>query len=506
MQKEKEDMKTSWRRWVLLDVLLIAVQFSLPAQRVLDLESCRRLALESNKSLKQAEEKVAETEALKKMAFAEFFPKATANGTYIRNQKELNLLSSDQQARLRTVGTDALSRIENIGTLTQLIAQYRPELARFLEGRLGLDDMEAYLNGVGNEVADATTLDVRNVFAGAVTVYQPVYLGGKLRALYKSASIANELSMTQLDKAREDLIVEVDEAYWRVVSVANKQRLAEQYCSLLEQLDHDVQAMLEEEVATLSDATKVKVKLNEAQMSLAKANNGLALSKMLLFQICGLDLNGGYIVAEDTALTYFAPLSSLDMNDVWSRRPEVKMLEQAGLLAETGVRVAASTLLPNIAIQGSYAVTNPNVFNGFNNSFGGALSAGVVVNIPLCHASSFYAVKAARHKSAEVQYQMQEAKEKIELQVNKLNFELDVANRKMTQAQSNLENAEANLRLATEAFANGVVSSNDLMMAQTAWLSAQTEIVETDIEIRMCRLYLDQALGRISVPDTTQNK
>lgn len=64
------------------------------------------------------------------------------------------------------------------------------------------------------------------------------------------------------------------------------------------------------------------------------------------------------------------------------------------------------------------------------------------------------------------------------------------------QAQSNLENAEENLRLADESFDAGVISSSDLMAAQTAWLSAKSEVVDAEIETRMDYLYLQQALGR----------
>ena len=63
------------------------------------------------------------------------------------------------------------------------------------------------------------------------------------------------------------------------------------------------------------------------------------------------------------------------------------------------------------------------------------------------------------------------------------------------QAQSNLDNAEENLKLADESFQAGVCSSSDLMAAQTAWLSAQSEVVDAQIEIAMSRVYLRQALG-----------
>ena len=92
--------------------------------------------------------------------------------------------------------------------------------------------------------------------------------------------------------------------------------------------------------------------------------------------------------------------------------------------------------------------------------------------------------------------QIEEAKEMIELQVNKINYELTLAYKKLEQAQGNLSVAEENMKLADESFKSGMCSSSDLMAAQTAWLSAQSEILDAEIEIEMNSLYLKQALGK----------
>ena len=184
------------------------------------------------------------------------------------------------------------------------------------------------------------------------------------------------------------------------------------------------------------------------------------------------------------------------MQNVWDNRKEIKLLEIGDQMAKTNVKMATSGLLPNIAVEGSYLVSSPNIYNGFQNKFAGMFTAGVVVNIPICHAEDFLAVKAAKHKRNEVQYELEEARNAIELQVNKLNYELEVANKKLVQAESNLLNAEENLRLADESFEAGVISSSDLMAAQTAWMSAKSEVVDAEIEIRMDYLYLQKALGK----------
>ena len=173
----------------------------------------------------------------------------------------------------------------------------------------------------------------------------------------------------------------------------------------------------------------------------------------------------------------------------------MQMLQIGDSIARQAVTIAASTLKPNIIATGGYLFSNPNLFNGFQKEFGGTLMAGVAVNIPIFHPSGIYSLRAAKAKQREVAFQKEEAQEMIELQVNKLRCERDLALKKLDEANSNLVQAEENMKLADESFKAGVCSSSDLMAAQTAWLQAKSEVLDAQIEIRMSGVYLRQALG-----------
>ncbi len=466
------------------------------SQEVLSLQECHRRALEANKGIKMSEEKVAEMEAMKKVALWQMLPKLTANGVYTWMQKSTELLSDDQKEHLNHLGDGieadiAASIQENMGGLSII----GDAIANALINALSGTSLEGYINNAGHSIVDALETDTRNVTAATVTLTQPIYLGGKLVAMYKTAGLLAELSGLEYDKKREETLIGVDEAYWTVVSVKHKKELAEQYAALLDTLNGHVEEMMKAEVATKGDLTKVRVKLNEAQMSLTKASNGLVLAKMLLAQRCGMPLDSEFEVEDTPTNPTNMTKPTINMNSVWENRKEMKMLRISDSVAQNAVVIARSTLLPNVVVTGGYLVSNPNLFNGFQNEFAGTFTAGVAVNIPILHPGGFYALKAAKHKRQEVAYQMEEAKEMIELQVNKVKFELDLAYKKLEQAHSDLENAEENLKLADESFAAGMCSSSDLMAAQTAWLKAESEVIDAEIEIEMGKRYLKQAMG-----------
>ncbi len=466
------------------------------SQEVLSLDTCRARALRANAGLKRAELKKKETAALEKVALWQMLPKVSANGTFNWMEKSTNLLSDEQKERLNNlsgvVQEDLSATImQEFGGLPIIGDAIANGLINIISG----STLSTNIDNVGHRITEALETDTRNVVAGTVTVTQPVFMGGKLLALHKMASLTNELSGVQYDKEKEEMLIAVDEAYWQVVSVKHKKELAEQYKALLDTLTHDVEEMVAAEVATRGDLMKVRVKLNEAQMSLTKATNGLALAKMLLAQRCGMPLNSEFDVDNSSSNQSIQNNPTIDMDAVWSNRKEMRMLRISDSIARSGVTIARSTLLPNIAVTGGYLVSNPNLFNGFKNEFGGTFFAGVVVNVPILHGGSFYSLKAAKAKREEVKWQMEEAKELIELQVNKVRYELELAYRKMAQAESDLENAEENLKLADESFAAGMASSSDLMAAQTAWLKAKGEVLDAEIEIEMGKVYLKQAMG-----------
>ena len=424
------------------------------------LEGCHRWALEANKGLKVADEKRTETDAMEKVALWQMLPKVSANGAYIWTEKSVELLSNEER-----------ERIEGVPLVGNLIAE---------------------------RLAQLLATDTRNVTAGALTVTQPVFMGGKLWAMHRTAALLAELAGVEYDKKVEETLAAVDEAYWQVVSVKHKMELAEQYAALLDTLTQNVEEMVAAEVATKGDLAKVRVKKNEAEMNLTKARNGLTLAKMLLAQRCGQPLDSEFDVSVKVDLKQESDRvqsATIQMDSVWARRKEMRMLRIGDSVAKAGVTIARSTLLPNVAVTGGYLMTNPNIEDGFQNDWGGMWFAGVVVNVPILHPGGMYALKAAKAKRRETQWQMEEAQEMIALQVRKLSYELEVAEKKLAEAESDLENAEENLKLADESFRAGMASSSDLMAAQTAWMQAKGEVLDAQIEIEMGRVYLKQALG-----------
>ena len=156
---------------------------------------------------------------------------------------------------------------------------------------------------------------------------------------------------------------------------------------------------------------------------------------MLLCQLCGLDLSTPVTLAdeqEDDLLPTPADSGSIDMNSVYATRPEVRSLELAAQIYKQKVNVTRSEFLPSVALIGNYMATNPSVFNSFENKFKGMWNVGVMVSIPVWHwGEGIYKVKAAKSEARISRYQLDDAKEKIELQVSQSVFKVNEAAKKL---------------------------------------------------------------------------
>ncbi len=465
------------------------------AQRVLSLDSCRQLALRNNKQLGVSKVKQDVAANLRKSARTKYLPHVSAVATYMHTSKPISVLTDAQKAEFSTLGTSLSMGLGH--SMADLIA-HNETLAKVM-GRIG-PATEEMLNGLGQKIVDAFDTDTRNMFAGTVMFTQPLFMGGSIIAMNKMANINEQLAANSLDAQRQATLYRLDQAYWQVVSLYHKQKLAESYLDLVKKFDTDVYKMIEEGVATKSDGLSVDVKVNEAEMTLTKVNDGLVLSRMLLNQLCGLPLDEQVTLvdeqAEQIAVVELQP--QLEVDKAVANRPELKMLQNAVDLSKQSTNLLKAGHMPQVLLTGGYAASNPNMLNGFERKLNGFWHVGVTMRVPIWNwGDVMYKVRASKGATTIANLELAEAREMIELQVNQSTFRVDEANKKLTMAQKNIQRADENLRMANLGFREGVITPSTVMEAQTAWLQAQSQKIDAEIDVKMSQVDLQKALGTL---------
>ena len=518
---------------IVIMALPLMLGFQLHAQSILTLDSCRAMAINNNKDVMMSalDREIAENN--KKAAFSKFLPRVNAIGAYSYTSKNINLISEEQEERLRGVGTNLVTQINDGKTallqqveqlqqnpeflqllqanpqLAQAFQNYMPTILQTIQSPGQIETMLGSINGLGNELADALTLNTHNIFLASIMLTQPIYMGGKIIAYNKITDYLSQIEESKYDLQNQELIVKVDEAYWQIVSLESKKKLAQSYANLLRTLDGNVEKMINNGFATQADGLTVKVKLNEAEVTLIQVDNGLALCKMLLCQICGMPLDSDFSLADSNqgddiiTLADISEAENIDTTTIDGKnvnRPELNSLELANKIYEQKINIARSEFLPNVVLTGGYTWTNPSCFDGFENKMKGMWTVGVGVKVPIITGGErIYKTRAAKLEAQKTEYKLDETREKIELQVKQSSQRVVEAAQRLSTAQKSLQSAEENLRYANVGLKEGVIPVSSVLEAQTGWLKAQSTMVQAKIDLKLAKLYLNKAIGQLTI-------
>lgn len=476
------------------------------AQQALTLDSCRAMALRNNKQLNAARLKQDVAMNARKAVRTKYLPKVDAVGGYELFSKEVSLLNSQQKSTFANLGTTAMA---NAGTgLTSVITGLAqqgilsPQVAQQLGGVLAnMSEPLAQLgNQLGQDINKAFRTDTRNIWAGSVMLRQPIFMGGAITSINKMADIAENMANDDLDLRTQNTLYTIDQTYWTIVSLREKQNLAESYRNLVKKLSDDVHKMIKEGVATKADGLKVDVKVNEADMAVTQVDDGLSLAKMLLCQLCGMPIDKSITLADENSSNLElarqdATTEQADNADK-SNRPELRLLANTVDMSLQATKLIRAEYMPHVALTGGYIISNPNVFNGFQRKFSGVWNVGVLVQVPVWNwFEGAYKVRAAKATTSIARMELADAQEKIDLQIEQCRFKVKEANKKLYMTQQNIKSAEENLRCANLGFKEGVMQTTDVMAAQTAWNKAQSQKIDAEVEARLAEINLKKALG-----------
>ena len=489
--------------------LLFSAMLPMKAQNVLSLDSCRAMALRNNKQINASRLKKDIAYNLKKSARTKYLPKVDALGGYEWFNREISLLNSNQKSAISNIGSNLGAGVtNNLSTMMgELVSQglISQEAAQQIGQALRskLPEVTEKLNGAGKNLVDAFRTDTRNIWAGSIMLRQPIYMGGAIIAANKIADIGEQMAANDIDMQTQNTLYNIDQAYWMVVSLRQKQKLATSYRDLVKKLDDDVHKMIKQGIATKADGLKVDVKVNEADMQIMQVEDGLTLSKMLLCQLCGIPMNQEITLADEDkdalnlsiASTHAEQQAALNDSSL-SSRPELRLLQNVTDASKQATNLVKAAFLPHVALTGGYMISNPNVWNGFQKNFTGVWNVGVLVQIPVWNwGEGAYKVRAAKATAHIAQMNFDDTREKIQLQVTQSQFKVKEAEKKLNMARKNINSAEENLRCANLGFKEGVMDVTDVMAAQTAWQQAQSQKIDAEIDVKLTQVGLNKALG-----------
>ncbi|MCD8293282.1 MAG: TolC family protein [Prevotellaceae bacterium] len=430
-------------------LLLIAACCPLlvPAQEVLSLQTCLDMALKYNKEIAAAAKQTERARYMAASYRANFFPDFSASGTALYSTAD-----------------------GSFGIAGGNLPTFLPDNGEFVT-----TGGYAYFPGIDLDYK------VGWMYTGGVQLDQPLYMGGKIIAANKMARLGRQLAQMNETLTATEVILQTNQAYAQVVKAMEMKLVAEKYGEVLAELMKNVESACRNGLKPQNDVLKVQVKLNESELNIRKAENGLRLASMNLCRLVGKPLTEEIHVVDD-----FPEVEDglqMQVLDITSR-PEYGILEKQTDIAGEQVRLSRSEMLPQVGIRGSYNYTHGLQINGQNLFDKGYFSVLLNVNMPLYHfGGRSNKVRAAKAQLALTRLQQESMNERMLLELTQAANELDEARLEREIAERSLRQAEENMRVSKNQYDVGLETLSDHLEAQALWQQAYQTHVEARFKL-----------------------
>ena len=441
-------------------ILLLFCATTLHAQELLTLDQCRQLALDNNKRMVAASKQTQAAHYMVKSYKGNFFPNFIASGTglYSTADGTFNIPGGN----LPTFLPDANGQPTPNGGF-------------------------AYFPGID------LNYKVRTVWMGGIQVEQPIFMGGKILAAYRMATLGKQMAQLNENLTATEVILETDQAYALMVKAQEMNKVAESYHAVLQELMKNVQSAYKHGLKSKNDVLKVQVKLNESELSIRKAENALRLANMNLCHLIGKPLTETLQISDDFPVIEQA--LETQINDI-TARPEYSLLNKQVDMAKQQIKLSRSELLPQVGIRGSYDYIHGLKVNEQTLFDKGNFSVMMNVTIPLFHfGERINKVRASKAQLEQVRMEQADLNEKMYLELTQAANNLDEAKLQTALADRSLEQADENRRISKGEYEAGLEPLSDHLEAQALWQQAYETKVDAHFQLYLSYVKYLKAAG-----------
>lgn len=193
---------------------------------------------------------------------------------------------------------------------------------------------------------------------GNITASVDVFGGFTKINQIKQNKILLEAGNSNLDKIKNDLILQVVTAYFQVVFNTDLLKASKEQLLVAEETRKREQALLEAGNKTLADISQAKAQAATAELNVTNAQNQLTISYLTLSQLMEMRPDSqNYIVVKPTINDIAQAQKIYDVNDVYNTSltffPDIKLAQLNREAAEKAVDVAKGAVYPKISLGGS---------------------------------------------------------------------------------------------------------------------------------------------------------
>ena len=422
----------------LISAILTSALLTMQAQ-TLTLDSCLHLAQLQATDIQIAQLETQKAQEVKKQAFTKYFPQVRAMGGGMYALQPLFVY-----------GIDDLKNQQIRNALQEFFRLYGEDLNLKSE-------IELFQKG----------------YMASVTALQPVFFGGQIFNSNRLAKLNIEAKQLQEKIQQRQTLRQVEEQYWLVVSLKEKQKVVDAARQLLDTATHTLDAAVSAGLSLSVDQVKLKARHSDLQLQSLRLQHGIELATQALAITLGLDTID---VADTLNLsTIQDPQQYAD----YSPREEDQLLDIQVRAKDLEKKIAIGQALPQLAVGATYSYNNL-VRSSHNGIF------FLTLQVPLTDWwETSHKIRQHNIDIQQAQLQQTDLTRMLRLQHHKRYLTLIETIEALRQADDIVSAANETYRLTELNYRVGLSPVRELLEAQTELVDAKTKQVDTYIQYRL---------------------
>ncbi len=321
----------------------------------------------------------------------------------------------------------------------------------------------------------------------------PVYRGGREWSALRQAGYMVEAGERGLSMTRENIIMEVSQAYYRVLKVGREIEIKDADLKRAEERRRVAEARFKVGEVTKAAILRAEAEVAGIQAELTKVKNDLRIARDILARLVGLPPEFKVVEPPESEVTS-EEIEGL-IKTALNKRSDYLKSKAEEEIAREGIRYARGGFMPTLKLEGIYAWRDqdPISLAFFNKE---SIFATLTLSFPLYEGGLRMAeVKEAESKLRESELKRLNIRKDIEIEVREAFYNFEAIRSVIEFYKKQLSFAEENYNTVFKQFTYGLATNVDVIDANSTLVAAQESLANSTIDLQLAILELKRRIG-----------
>jgi outer membrane protein len=332
----------------------------------------------------------------------------------------------------------------------------------------------------------------------SVTLSQPLFMGGRTWIAMDIAEVSQDQATAAISGARQDLMLQVAQAYFDVLNAREEVDLAEREVRRVSEHLERAQAQFEVGTGDIVGVREAEARRDQARTRLIRARNNLRTAKQRLRRFIRQPVPELARVNEVTLVAPEPKDAEVWVDRAFEGHPQLVQTRKQLTINRKNAELARRERWPEVTAQAQYSKVEGGSFFTEDEQ----KSASIRLNWPIFQGGAVSAeADIEETRAAQTRLQLDDQQETVRVETVQAFYDWESSMEEVRSLRAQVRSAETQLEAVQTGFEVGRRTSVDVLDAQQEYFSALQSLAEARHRYLLSRLQLKAAAGVLSMAD-----